>query len=163
MFIFLTQHIAHDFEASQPLLDAPSQVCSITSCGPGFIFLLFNQPWFRFYIAGLPSICWGPQGIELNRRGVSYGPNVFSFPCWYQGSNLHLPKLEGEVPASWCSFQAFSEHNNLRTQWLKPYWKRPWFAGYSIQTTVLSFPTKYQRIIVYQLAELVATFIYSEC
>ena len=37
MFNFLSQHIAHDFEASQSLLDAPSQVCSIASCGPGYM------------------------------------------------------------------------------------------------------------------------------
>ena len=33
----------------------------------------------------------------------------------------------------------------IEKHYLKPYRKRPWFAGYSIQTTVLSFPTKNQR------------------
>ena len=40
MFNFLSQHIARDFEASQPLLNAPSQVCSIASCGLGLYYIV---------------------------------------------------------------------------------------------------------------------------
>ena len=36
MFNFLSQHIACDFETSQPLFNAASQVCSIASCGLGY-------------------------------------------------------------------------------------------------------------------------------
>ena len=44
MFNLLSQHIACDFEASQPLLNAPSQVCSIASCGTGLYQVFSYSP-----------------------------------------------------------------------------------------------------------------------
>ena len=38
MLNFLSQYIAHNFEASQHLRYTTAQVCSIASCGPGCFF-----------------------------------------------------------------------------------------------------------------------------
>ena len=45
MFNFLLQHIAHDFEASQPLLNATSYVSSIAACGLGYKHANFELPF----------------------------------------------------------------------------------------------------------------------
>ena len=67
MFNFLSQHIARDFEASQPLLDAPSQVCSIASCGLGYMLkLMLNLMYAKFYGEILTFSYWK---LTLNFRG----------------------------------------------------------------------------------------------
>ena len=62
MFVFLSQHIARDFETSQSLLDTPSQVCSIASCGPGFR-LLTVKPLTHVASKWPSNHCMGLQEI----------------------------------------------------------------------------------------------------
>ena len=57
----VNSHIAHGFDASQPHLNAPLQVCSIAACGPGY------RPTITMSAIGtVPDIHKIEDGTDIN-------------------------------------------------------------------------------------------------
>ena len=72
MFNFLSQHISCDYEASQPLFNAASQVCSIASCGPGLGACLFRGGSRGFLgVRTPPPPFWGTTKLCKEGRNVT--------------------------------------------------------------------------------------------